>query len=60
MTTTIAVNEKTRELLQIFGHKGETYDSILHRLMEIAKMYQFYEQQKTVLKNEKFYEVGSL
>lgn len=60
MSTTISINEETRTALQMFGHKGDTYDSILQKLMEIARMYQFYEEQKTILKNEKFYKADSL
>lgn len=60
MTTTIAINEKTRTLLQFLGHKGETYDEIIQRLVEIAKMHEFYQKQKWILENEKFYDVDSL
>lgn len=60
MPTTIAITEETRDAIQMLGHKGETYDSILQRLVDIAKMYQFYEQQKLILTHEKFHKADSL
>jgi len=32
--TTIQVKIQTRELLKRFGHKGETYDSLVRRLIQ--------------------------
>ena len=36
MATTIFVSGETKELLRRFGSKGETYDQIIRRLIEIA------------------------
>lgn len=33
MATTIQVKYDTREKLKLFGHKGESYDDIIGRLM---------------------------
>ena len=33
MATTIQIKEDTREKLKRFGHKGESYDNIIERLM---------------------------
>ena len=33
MATTIQVKNETREKLKRFGHKGESYDDIIERLM---------------------------
>ena len=33
MATTIQVKTETREKLKRFGHKGESYDDIIERLM---------------------------
>ncbi|MEF8874945.1 MAG: hypothetical protein V5A88_09815 [Candidatus Thermoplasmatota archaeon] len=33
MPTTVRIDEETREKLKKFGHKGETYDEIINRLM---------------------------
>ena len=32
--TTIQVQIETRELLKRFGHKGESYDQVVRRLMQ--------------------------
>jgi hypothetical protein len=34
MATTIQVKTETREKLKRFGHKGESYDTIIERLMD--------------------------
>ncbi|MEM3126778.1 MAG: hypothetical protein QW331_01780 [Candidatus Woesearchaeota archaeon] len=43
MTTTIAVSEETRDKIKEFGNKGETYDDILRRLLDIAGKRQLQE-----------------
>ena len=37
MVSTMAVSEKVKEEIKSFGVKGETYDDILRRLVEVAK-----------------------
>ncbi|MFA5382162.1 MAG: hypothetical protein WC356_03280 [Candidatus Micrarchaeia archaeon] len=54
MTTTIAINETTRELLKNFGKKDETYDEIINKLIELTEIIRFHERQDYILKNEKF------
>ena len=60
MNTTINIDATTREKLKKFGNKGETYDEILLNLMEVAKIHNFLEEQKWILKNEKFSSVDDL
>ena len=36
MTTTIQLNEKTKELISTFGTKKDTYDDILNRIYKLA------------------------
>lgn len=36
MATTIALSEDTRDKLKSFGRKGDTYDDIISRMMEIV------------------------
>ena len=36
MSTTIQVEEETREKLKSWGKKGETYDDIVNKLYDIA------------------------
>ncbi|MDP2666199.1 MAG: hypothetical protein Q8P05_01705 [Candidatus Diapherotrites archaeon] len=37
MGSTMAVSDEVKEEIKSFGVKGETYDAILRRLVEIAK-----------------------
>ncbi|MCK4319763.1 hypothetical protein KAW38_04290 [Candidatus Micrarchaeota archaeon] len=60
MSTTISINETTREHLKMLGRKGETYDEIIKALIEVAKMHGFLEEQKWVLSHQKFYRAEDL
>ncbi len=35
--TTIQISKETREILKELGKKGETYDDIIRRLIELAR-----------------------
>ncbi len=35
--TTIQISKETREMLKQLGRKGETYDDIIRKLIELAK-----------------------
>ena len=37
MATTIQIKNETREKLKLFGHKGESYDDIIDRLMNYCE-----------------------
>ena len=37
MPTTIQITTETREKLKRFGHKGESYDNIIERLMNYCE-----------------------
>lgn len=37
MPTTIQIDKETREKLKHFGHKGESYDEIIERLMNYCE-----------------------
>ena len=37
MATTIQVQNETRDKLKMFGHKGESYDNIIERLMNYCE-----------------------
>lgn len=60
MNTTIQVSSNTRELLKVYGHKDETYDQIINKLISIANRNDFLEEQKNILKKEMFYRVEDL
>ena len=35
--TTIQISKMTRDQLRVLGRKGETYDQVLNRLIELAR-----------------------
>ena len=37
MNTTIAISTQVRDQIKEFGHKGESYDEILQRILDAAK-----------------------
>jgi len=50
--TTIPVSKGTRDKLKSLGLKGETYDEIIARLMEVARYEEFMERQYALLKEK--------
>ena len=50
--TTIPVSKETRNKLKSLGLKGETYDEIIARLMEMARYEEFMERQYALLKEK--------
>ena len=52
--TTIQISKETREELRQLGKKGETYDELIQRLMEIAKRIEFFEDIDRILETEEF------
>jgi len=53
-TTTIPLSKETRDLLKRYGQKGETYDELVRRLLEIAEQFEFAQRQKRILEEEEF------
>jgi len=56
MATTIQIHVDTREKLKRFGHKGESYDDIIERLMnycEELNLEEFIEERWERLQKEK-------
>ena len=53
-TTTIPLSKETRDLLKKFGQKGETYDDLIRRLLEIAGQIEFARRQQRILAEEEF------
>ncbi|MCD6547690.1 MAG: hypothetical protein J7K22_04015 [Nanoarchaeota archaeon] len=51
--TTIALKMETKEKLKEIGSKGETYDELINKLIEIAEKSYFLKRQKKIL-GEKF------
>lgn len=58
--TTLPVRKTTRDRLRTFGRKGESYDEILRRLMEIAEESAFYERQVRILKESRFHSLSEV
>ena len=58
--TTIMISKDTREELRKQGFKEETYDEILHRLLELSKREMFFERQKRILGEEEFVPLGKV
>ena len=52
--TTIQIQKETREELREFGKKGETYEEVIRKLMEIAKRVEFFEDIDHILETEEF------
>jgi len=53
--TTIPIHRTTRDRLKIFGHKGETYDEIINRILQEIDYEVMMERQYERLKEkEKF------
>lgn len=53
-TTTIPLTKKTRDLLKKYGQKGETYDELIRRLLQVAEQMEFAKHQKRILEEEEF------
>jgi predicted CopG family antitoxin len=53
-TTTILVSKDVREKLKDHGKKGETYNDIIAKLIEIAEQEEFYNRQRRILEKGEF------
>ena len=53
-TTTIPLTKETRDLLKKYGQKGETYDELIRRLLQVAEQMEFAKRQKRILEDEEF------
>ncbi|TXT54646.1 MAG: hypothetical protein BAJATHORv1_60143 [Candidatus Thorarchaeota archaeon] len=48
----IPISDETRNLLNNYRKKGESYDELIRRLLEIIDQVKFAEKQKRILENE--------
>ncbi len=53
MATTIQVGTTTRDELKAIGHKGETYDSVIRRLLRASEYVAFMDEQYAILSQDK-------
>lgn len=58
--TTIPLKKKTRDQLKKFGRKGETYDTVINKLIMIAEQHEFYISQKRILDEEEFISIDEI
>ena len=58
--TTIPVRSETKELLQEFRKRGETYDEIIRRLIERTYLKDLDERSRRILRDEKFIRLDEL
>ncbi|MGC1120156.1 MAG: hypothetical protein WBA22_03595 [Candidatus Methanofastidiosia archaeon] len=49
MSTTVAVSRETKEMLRRLGEKGESYDSIIRKLIEEASWKELDDRWNTIL-----------
>lgn len=59
-TTSIALKKKTRDQFKKFGQKGETYDTVIKKLIMIAEQHNFYIKQKWILNEEEFISIDEI
>ena len=59
-TTTIAVKMETKEMLRQFGHKGESYDFIIRKLIKKSDMKKLDMKWNTILDKEEFVSLDDL
>jgi hypothetical protein len=52
--TTIQISKMTRDQLRHLGRKGETYDQVLNRLIEMARRTAFFKDVDRILETEEF------
>ena len=59
--TTIPIHKETRERIKLFGHKGETYDEILNRVLSEVEYEEFMERQyKKLAEKSRFVSLDDL
>jgi hypothetical protein len=54
MSTTVAVSKETKEMLRKLDEKGESYDSIIHTLIEEVSWKRLDDRWNKILKKEEF------
>ncbi len=60
VNTTISITKETKEVLLKLGNKGETYDSIIRRLIKNFIWKKMDEKWNEILKNDEFIPLDEL
>ena len=58
--TTIQVSKETREKLKKIGSKGQTYNEIIEKLLEICQKVAFFNELDKISDNEEFIPLDQL
>jgi hypothetical protein len=58
--TTIQIRKETRSELKDFGKKGETYDQVIHTLMDNSRKVAFFEDLDRIIEEEEFVSLDDL
>ncbi len=58
--TTIQVSRETREKLKKIGGKGQTYDEIIEKLLEIGQKVSFFNELDRISDDEEFIPLDEL
>ena len=60
MATTISVSVETKQKLSHLGSKGQTYDEIINKAIELAERQLFFDEQRRILKEDDFVELSKI
>ncbi len=60
MSTTIAISHENKEALRHFGEKGDSYDSIIHRLIEEVAWKRLDSRWNAILEEDEFISMDEL
>ena len=52
--TTIQISKETREKLKEIGRKGQSYDDIIEKLLEVSRKVMFFNELDGIAENEEF------
>ena len=58
--TTIQISKETREKLKKVGRKGQTYDEIIEKLLDISKKAIFFNELDRIANTEEFVPLDDL
>lgn len=60
VSTTVAVSRETKEMLRKLGEKGESYDSIIRKLVEEASWKELDDRWNKILTEDEFIPLDEL
>jgi hypothetical protein len=60
VVTTVALKPETKELLRQLGEKGESYDEIIHKLIEESSLKKLDKRWNKILEEDEFISLDEL